>query len=221
MFIGIAAKKAAQNESRIKQLRREKMKEVAKELFRTQGIQETTMQQIADLTGTGRRTIYHYYETKEEIAIEIQQEYLACLQSVEGFEAVKARTSTGIRRVEEMLDCLLDHYLNHADKIQYLHEFDRIFRQADGYAYTTMRLEEYPVYQSLKAAMEQGIADGTIRPMPEEEINKSILTICHALIALIDRITVRPDIFRKIYHYDVADIRLFVRLCTQGLRNEN
>ena len=219
MFIGIAAGRAAENESRIKRLRREKIKEVAKALFHAQGIRETTMQQIADQAGTGRRTIYHYYETKEEIAVDIQQEYLACLQAVEGLDAIMAQAVTGIRRVEALLDRLLDHYLHHADKIQYLHEFDRIFRQADGYAFTTTRLEDYPVYQCLKIAIEQGQADGTIRPMAEPELGKTILTICHALIALIDRITVRPDVLKRIYDYDEADVRLFVRLCTQGLRH--
>lgn len=43
------------------------MVEVARELFAKQGIQATTMNDIAEASGKGRRTLYTYFRSKEEI----------------------------------------------------------------------------------------------------------------------------------------------------------
>lgn len=46
---------------------KDKMVEVARELFAKQGIQATTMNDIAEASGKGRRTLYTYFRSKEEI----------------------------------------------------------------------------------------------------------------------------------------------------------
>jgi AcrR family transcriptional regulator len=219
MFVGIASNQVKANESAIKQKRRVKIKEVAKKLFIEQGIHDTSMQQIADTLGMGRRTIYHYYDTKEEIAIEIQQEFLGILQMIEGLEAEVSRFSSGLEKVEALLNLLLSHYLKHIDQIEYLNEFDRVFKHVEGYEFTTPRLEDYNVYNSFHATIQSGIQDGTIRTMAEKEVSNTILTINHALFALIIRIVSRQEIIKKIYDYDLTDIRLITKLFTQSFRS--
>lgn len=218
MFVGIASKQVKAGESAIKQKRREKIKEIAKRLFIEQGIHATSIQQIADAAGIGRRTIYHYYDTKEEIAIEIQQEFLGVLQMIEGLEAEVSRYSGGLKKVKVLLDLLISHYLKHLEQIEYLNEFDRGFKLAEGYEITTPRLEEYTVYQVFRAAIRSGVADGSIRAMTDQEVKNTILTINHTLIALIVRIAGRQEIIRKMYDYELEDIFLITRLLTDGLR---
>ncbi|CAM4212582.1 TetR/AcrR family transcriptional regulator [Paenibacillus alkaliterrae] len=218
MFVGIASNQVKASESAIKQKRRVKIKEVAKKLFIEQGIHDTSMQQIADTLGMGRRTIYHYYDTKEEIAIEIQQEFLGILQMIEGLEAKVSRFSSGLEKIEALLNLLLSHYLKHIDQIEYLNEFDRVFKHVEGYGFTTPRLEDYNVYNSFHAAIQSGIQDGSIRPMMEKEVSNTILTINHALFALIIRIVSREEIIKKMYDYDITDIQLITKLFTQGFR---
>ena len=46
---------------------RDKMVEVSRELFAKRGIQATTMNDIADAAGKGRRTLYTYFRSKEDI----------------------------------------------------------------------------------------------------------------------------------------------------------
>ncbi len=46
---------------------RQKLVEVARELFARQGLDTTTMNDIAALSGKGRRTLYTYFRNKEEI----------------------------------------------------------------------------------------------------------------------------------------------------------
>lgn len=46
---------------------RERMLNVARELFARQGVQRTTMNDIADAAQRGRRTLYTYFKNKEDI----------------------------------------------------------------------------------------------------------------------------------------------------------
>lgn len=46
---------------------RAQMIDVARQLFAKQGVQGTTMNDIADASGRGRRTLYTYFKNKEEI----------------------------------------------------------------------------------------------------------------------------------------------------------
>jgi AcrR family transcriptional regulator len=48
--------------------------EVARQLFAKNGVQETTMNDIAEASGKGRRTLYTYFKNKEEI-------YLDCIEA--------------------------------------------------------------------------------------------------------------------------------------------
>ncbi|WP_080838086.1 TetR/AcrR family transcriptional regulator [Cohnella massiliensis] len=219
MFVGISARQTQASESAIKQKRRTKIKQVAERLFIRQGIHETSMQQIADELGMGRRTIYHYYNTKEEIAIDIQQDFLGRLQAVDGLDDVLQTPKAGFGKTEAMLELVLDHYLRHISEIEYLNEFDRVFKNAESYEFTTPELEQYGVYRLLHAALNAGIADGSIRPMTEREVSGAILTINHALFALITRIVGRREIFKQTYDYDLKDIRMLVNLIAYGLKN--
>ena len=53
---------------------RQKLVDVARQLFAKNGLESTTMNDIAQASGKGRRTLYTYFSSKEEI-------YLAVIQS--------------------------------------------------------------------------------------------------------------------------------------------
>ena len=55
---------------------RNKLREVARTLFAKQGIEETTMNDIALASGKGRRTLYTYFKNKEEIYDAVVQDEL-------------------------------------------------------------------------------------------------------------------------------------------------
>ena len=46
---------------------RQTLVDVARKLFAKQGLENTTMNDIAVASGKGRRTIYTYFKTKEDI----------------------------------------------------------------------------------------------------------------------------------------------------------
>ena len=58
---------------------RERLIEVARELFAHKGLEATTMNDIAAASGRGRRTLYTYFRNKEEIDYAVIEEELARL----------------------------------------------------------------------------------------------------------------------------------------------
>lgn len=59
---------------------RDKLIEVARELFATKGIEATTMNDIALQSGRGRRTLYTYFRSKEDVyyaVVEGELEYIS------------------------------------------------------------------------------------------------------------------------------------------------
>ena len=55
---------------------RQKLLEVARELFAHKGLEATTMNDIASTSGRGRRTLYTYFRNKEEIYYAVIEEEL-------------------------------------------------------------------------------------------------------------------------------------------------
>ncbi len=60
---------------------REKLIEVARGLFAHQGLEATTMNDIAAASGRGRRTLYTYFRNKEEIYFAVIEEELTRLSA--------------------------------------------------------------------------------------------------------------------------------------------
>lgn len=58
---------------------RQRLIEVARELFAKNGLEATTMNDIAKASGRGRRTLYTYFRHKEEIYYAVIEEELALL----------------------------------------------------------------------------------------------------------------------------------------------
>jgi len=75
--------------------------EVARQLFARNGVDETTMNDIAAASGKGRRTLYTYFRNKEEI-------YMACVESE--LQLVTA-TFQGIMKIEMEPDKKLELFV--------------------------------------------------------------------------------------------------------------
>ncbi|MFI3327188.1 MAG: TetR/AcrR family transcriptional regulator [Clostridia bacterium] len=80
---------------------------VAKELFLHQGINNTTMTQISDRVGISPRTIYRYFEHKDVLAAAIAVEQRSKLE--DNKHALSLTTGSGYDRIKNHLDFLLKY----------------------------------------------------------------------------------------------------------------
>lgn len=83
---------------------RQKLVDVARQLFAKKGLDDTTMNDIAVASGKGRRTLYTYFKNKEEIyyaVIEAEMERLT--------ESMKDVASHDMHPVEKIVEIIYTH----------------------------------------------------------------------------------------------------------------
>ena len=54
-----------------RELRKERILTGALEVFKTRGLENATMEEIAEKSGFGKATLYYYFQSKEEVFSEI------------------------------------------------------------------------------------------------------------------------------------------------------
>ena len=83
---------------------RQKLLEVARELFAHKGLEATTMNDIAAASGRGRRTLYTYFRNKEEIYYAVIEEELERLS-----EKMDAVASMDVEPEEKIFTLIYTH----------------------------------------------------------------------------------------------------------------
>ncbi|WP_342423647.1 TetR/AcrR family transcriptional regulator [Paenibacillus sp. FSL E2-0178] len=109
------------------QLTKEIIKDTALGLFCAQGIERTDMAQIAEKAGVSRRTLYHHYKDKEELAAQI---YVLNLEQMFGQLLFDFDFAQPVQSLEK----ILDQYLALKDHQESLIYYDAIF----GVYYSTL-----------------------------------------------------------------------------------
>lgn len=133
---------------------REKLIEVARQLFIKKGVENTTMNDIAEASDKGRRTIYTYFKNKIEIynaVVEQQSENI-----VNRLREVAETNDTPVNKLEKYLHLrmsLFDDYMRN-DRLTWL--FNRDSKRANKVQRLTLE-KESPI---IKKIITEGIESG-------------------------------------------------------------
>lgn len=130
--------------------------EVARQLFAERGVLETTMNDIAEASGKGRRTLYTYFKNKEEI-------YLACIEQerqiiILTFQSVMKKILEPEEKIKLFInthfDVLRDTVIRngnlHAEFFKDITEVEKCRRNLD-------QREIVMLYQIIKEGKEKGV----------------------------------------------------------------
>ncbi len=91
---------------------RQRLLEVARELFAHKGLEATTMNDIAQASGRGRRTLYTYFRSKEEIYYAVIEEELDLLS-----EKMDAVAQMDTEPEEKLMTLIYSHLSNIRDTV--------------------------------------------------------------------------------------------------------
>ncbi|ORW05441.1 TetR/AcrR family transcriptional regulator [Mycobacterium kyorinense] len=98
---------------------RERIQEVARELFAQQGVQRTSLQDIADRLGITKPALYYHFTSREELVRSIVQPLID-----DGEQFVADQEARGVVDVRELLEGYFDfHYRHRRDLVVVLAEF--------------------------------------------------------------------------------------------------
>lgn len=166
--------------------------DVSKELFLKNGFSQTNMADIATQAKISRKTLYRYFSSKEEIAMEIELEVFEIFVAVQE-QYIQTLEGNGYEKLTnylEKLDQMVDEY---AQLLRFTGMFD------------TYLVGEYPNTESQSAFLDliakvdqpfiafitEGIQDGSI--VTDTEVKYLARTISNSFLALAQRIVTRQS----------------------------
>lgn len=140
---------------------REKLIDVARQLFARKGVENTTMLDIAEASEKGRRTIYTYFKNKREIhqaVIERESEQIVARQ-----RQILASDATAARKLSEFLKARLEIVKCPTGRFlsENVSDFLRLdFKRAEK----TRRLAAKKEIEILRAILDAGVSSGEFTP---------------------------------------------------------
>ena len=141
--------------------------EAAGALFRDNGYEETSIQQIAERADTGVGTLYGYFVSKEEILHEVLRQHSD--EAIERYQASVDESTPAIDRVCTALDTLAEYILD--NKPVLVAAFQTSNRSGLG--------DQQPMEWLVSAyggLLEEGIARGELRPVPVDATARTLVS---------------------------------------------
>lgn len=202
------------------QQREQKILEAAMALFCEKGLEETSIDEIAGRAGVGSATIYRYYETKAQLAIQsgveywkkIAQQYLN-LTEIKGYSDM-----TGLKQLECIMDALVMIFEKERGFLKYLQEFEVFVRR---YEIDMERLAEYEEsIMSLKPrvtdALEKGLQDGTLSF--EWSPNEVCYSLAHTAFGVMKRFAWNGSMLELDSQVElILQVKIAIKLLIRGL----
>ncbi|MBN2652491.1 MAG: TetR/AcrR family transcriptional regulator [Spirochaetales bacterium] len=176
----------------LKDQRLKKTIEAAQILFSKQGIEKTSIQEIADLAEIGVASVYRYYDNKTNIAVAAAIDIWKKWNNM--ISKVKPKGNNGLEKIENLIDSSLFFFKSNPAFLNFVDNFDNYIANLPE---MPERMQEYentiyrhrPIVYSIIA---EGLSDGSInRELPIKEI---INTTIHALLTLAQKLYLRGNI---------------------------
>ena len=154
------AEKYTEERDAIKIQRMNRIMEAAFKLFSEKGIDTITMNDIAKKAEIGVASLYRYYETKEQIAIqtsiwawEKQKDFIMPLLMENDYESI-----SGLEQIKKVISLFIKLYESQSDFLRYIYFFDSFAVRSK---INNQALKDYEkLILSIKKIISQAIAKG-------------------------------------------------------------
>ena len=137
-------------------------------LFRRYGLEASTIELIAADCGLTMRSVYRYFETKDDLVLAATSAYWTKMYDTidEIFKPVIEQDITGYEMFKIIVTSIYDVYLQTKDSMMMLQEMQSfLYKHHIKISDVAANMGEFkPYHAPLVIALKKGIADGTIRP---------------------------------------------------------
>ena len=173
---------------------------------------------IAKVAGVERRTLYNYYNNKEEMAIDIQIEYLRNYGATVEFKIDYDKDFT--IQLEQYCDAYVKRFQNNKDYIIYITQFDHYFRHIskdenlDRYhqVMKNRNMTNNPAMVIISLICKQNNITTS-----DAIIKKFFFTLHHCLLGVAQRVIFRESVFIEEQNYSSEDIQLLIPILVKGI----
>ena len=143
--------------------RKEEIIRAAAKLFSQKSYHDVTMDDIAEKVGVAKGTIYLYFDSKENLYLEIMEETYEEIESI--LERETAKSDPAPVKLKKVLGLIFKFYLQNLDVLRILSR-DETHLIREHYEFTEhWRLRRIKLYEKI---LEKGINEGSFRPSNTE-----------------------------------------------------
>ena len=174
-------------------------------LFSENGIENISMNDIAAASKIGVASLYRYFQTKEELAIEVAIYAWNIEKSVfkEVFTSGDYTALSGFEQVKSLLEVFADAIVTQRSFFGFIYYFDSFIKKEKVSA---DRLGEYErtiveMNSIVLSALEKGIADGSIsftgsknEVLASASVQEMFTTMMHSLFCLAQKLSISGDL---------------------------
>ncbi|MBO4667250.1 MAG: TetR/AcrR family transcriptional regulator [Bacilli bacterium] len=201
--------------------KRELMIQNGFKLFASKGIENVSMQEIADECKIGVATLYRYYNTKLDLVLDIGTRMWSDfgLKVQKKREELKPEDMDAYHELDFYLDFYIDLYANHKDLLRFNQEFN-IYIVKEHPA--KEKIAPYVMAISTFARMfhnlyEKGKIDKTIKTDLSEE--KMFASTCHIMMAVIVRYA-QGLLYQSVESDKTEEVLLLKKMILNEFKNE-
>lgn len=182
-----------------KEKRKEEVIAAAVEVFKEKGIENSKMTDIAEKAEVGVASVYRYFKTKSDLAVEVAIKFwdMEINSLYSELDKDNINKLIGIEKLKTILNVFVSLYNNHKDFVRFLEEFDNYVIKEQ---IPSEKLESYEnsiinLKHIIFEALDDGKKDGSIRKDIDNEI--FYITVSHSLMTLAQKLILRGTILKS------------------------
>ena len=174
---------AKERRDRDRKRRIEEIIDAAKHIFLAKGFSGTTMNDIADSSDLSRRTLYHYFKSKEEVSLASACVTLENL--LDQIDFVYRAEENGLGRLHLTLEIYRNLYEKDPGGFQFIINLSEILHTLGKDNELIKQCFQYieRIVQAIVLFLREGMEDGSIRQLPNPEKTAAVLvSMVHSAI---------------------------------------
>ena len=208
----------------IKSLRMNRIMEAAFKLFSEKGIDTITMNDIAKKAEIGVASLYRYYETKEQIAVqtsiwawEKQKEFILPLLMENDYENI-----SGLEQVKKVISLFINLYENQSDFLRYIYFFDSFAVRSK---INKNSLKDYEnlilsIKDIIAKAITKGINDNSINAKYKNNEELLYFTITHTMFSTTQKLALSQNLLAIDTNQNIIEeLKMLSELLISGIKN--
>jgi len=205
-----AKEKYIEEKDEFKNARMQRIFESAFELFSDKGIDTIKMTDIADKAEIGVASLYRYFSTKEEIAIQTaiwawQKQIIDYLPDL---LTPAYMDKTGIQQLEDIIHIYVNLFQTKPAFLRFIYFFDSFAVRS---SISQDRLQSYEVMileisNIVSQAVKKGLSDKTIKQTYLEKSDELCFSIMQALFSLSQKLTLNQNLLNMDSRNNSAEI---------------
>ena len=196
------------NESPTKRKKRITILEAAYNLFVEKGIQDVSMQEIAEAAGIQRRSLYNYYNDMEQVAIDLMKCQFEDIKNLDWDSEGK----TAYEEVENIVNQIYSYIISNPDYVLFTSYFEHYFRKGYKNSNFVQLVTSYHAPANFQELVEKQEVDHTINPIFAEKLSDNIYILLISMYSLAQKIMLQNIKLSKETSHDFSTIRAHVDL---------